>query len=368
MSSIFPTFLPHHRGYIVLALSTLLLVVIGFVIAHDTVQVGASAAAVGDPLPRIQCVPGYSAIIYAEGLSGPDGLAFGPNGNVFVAEETAGEVSQIGPSGLVTAVLTGVVHPEGIVFDSAGNLYVVEDITGGRVVKRNPAGVTSTVVSGLAAPEGIVWVEDGSSVGLLYVTESNIEHAFSISSTNASDYRTYVTAVSLTGAFTRVLTTTAIVTVGFPIEAQVWSYSGLTVGPDGRLYVANELAGQEVMTSYMGIPFHAFSSESLFAVLTTTIPATRTAFTDNGLLAPEGPRFSVGGNFPLYVAEENIGNGEGRVSQVMPNGSHTPFCSGFFGIEDVLQAPDGSLYVSEDTSGLVIRIQTHQLYLPLVRR
>lgn len=329
---------------------------------------------VGDPLPRIVCPPGYTAAVYAEGLTTPDGLAFNPNGELFVAEEISGEVSQIGPGGLVTTVLTGVVMPEGIVFDAFGNLFVVEDITNGRVVKRDSNGLTSTIVSGLAAPEGIVWVEDGSVAGRLYVTESNVEQALSMSSTTASDYRTHVTWVSPTGTFTRVLTTTAIITPTFippSVEAQLWSYSGLTIGPDGRLYVANELAGQEIITTYMGVPFHGFSSQSLFAVVTTTLPATLTAFTDDGLLAPEGPRFSDGGGFPMYVAEENIGNDEGRVSRVLADGSHAPFCSGFFSIEDVLEAPDGSLYVSEDTSGLVIRIQappTYDLYLPLVRR
>jgi sugar lactone lactonase YvrE len=365
--------LPLRRGVLVLLLAALFPILIALIVTYNaaSAQSPASATTVGDPLPRIVCPPGYTATIYAEGLSGPDGLAFGPNGDVFVAEETGGEVSQIGPLGLLTSVVTGVVNPEGITFDPAGNLYVVEDVTGGRVVKRDPLGVTSTVVGGLAAPEGIVWVDDGSASGLLFVTESNIEYAFSISSTNADDYRTYLTAVSPAGAFTRVLTTTAIITtIIFPpsIEAQVWSYSGLTAGPDGRLYVANELAGQEIVTTYMGLPYHAFSGESIFAALTATVPATATAITDNGLVAPEGLNFSAGGGWPFYVAEEGGESGAGRVSQVSADGSHAPFCSGFFAIEDVLLAADGNLYVSEDTSGLVIRIETHRLYLPTLMR
>jgi hypothetical protein len=35
---------------------------------------------VGDPLARIQCPADFTATIYAEGLSSPDGLAFSPTG------------------------------------------------------------------------------------------------------------------------------------------------------------------------------------------------------------------------------------------------------------------------------------------------
>ena len=73
-------------------------------------------------LPRVQCVDGYTASIYAEGLSSPDGLAFSPSGVLHVAEEAAGRVSQIGPSGLVTPLMTGLQYPEGIAFDDAGSL------------------------------------------------------------------------------------------------------------------------------------------------------------------------------------------------------------------------------------------------------
>ena len=41
-------------------------------------------ATVGDLLPRIQCPPGYTARIYAQGLHSPDGLAISPAGIITV--------------------------------------------------------------------------------------------------------------------------------------------------------------------------------------------------------------------------------------------------------------------------------------------
>jgi hypothetical protein len=73
-----------------------------------TVTGGAPGApyGVGDPLPRIQCPQGYTATVYAEGLSSPDGLAFSPAGILHVAEEPAGRVSQVGPTGRITPIIT----------------------------------------------------------------------------------------------------------------------------------------------------------------------------------------------------------------------------------------------------------------------
>jgi alkaline phosphatase len=274
----------------------------------------------GDPLPRVQCPPGYAVTVYAEGLASPDGLAFSPDGILYVAEETAGRVSRVESYGRVTPILGGLSDPEGIAFDEAGNLYVVEDVAGGRVIKMSPQGVTTTLATGRDAPEGVTWTPgDG-----LYITESNVQFAAS-----PFDYRTHVSAVSATGGVTRVLTNTLL-----------WSYAGIAAGPGGSLYVTNEASGTG-------------SDDSVFAVHPTT--GARTLFA-TGLLAPEGLRFSASGGFPLYVAEENIGDDAGRLSRVEADGSHSPLCSGFFSIEDVALDQAGRLYVSEDGSGTIVRI------------
>jgi alkaline phosphatase len=282
----------------------------------------------GEPLPRILCPAVYTATIYAEGLSSPDGLALSPDGVLYVSEETTGCVSRIEPYGRVTAILSGLNQPEGIVFDAAGALYVVEDVPAdtldsrrGRLVKMTMDGVTETLATDLDAPEGVTW----ASEGLVYVTESNVQFTAS-----PFQYRTRVAVVSSTGEVTRILTNTLW-----------WSYSGITLGPDGFLYVNNEASGTG-------------TDDSIFVV--DPSDGTRTLFASN-LRNPEGLRFSAGGGFPLYVVEEDTGGGAGQLSRVEADGGHAPFCTGFYNIEDVVLDPQGRLYISEDTTGSVIRTE-----------
>jgi alkaline phosphatase len=275
--------------------------------------------AVGGPLPRIQCPAGYTATLYAEDLSGPDGLALNPDGELYVAEETAGRVVRIEPDGSVTPVIAGLDNPEGIAFDNVGDLYVMEDVAGGRLLKMSTAGISSTLTGDLEAPEGVVWSADGT----LYITESNAQFAPS-----PADRRTRVTAISSLNQVTRILTDTLF-----------WSYAGITIGPDGLLYVTNEASG-------VGTPN---TQNSIF----TVDPAIgqRTLFANN-LVAPEGLRFAADGEFPLYVAQEDTDSGPdvvGMLSRVEADGSHMPFCTGFYSIEDVIQDETGRLYVSEDS-------------------
>lgn len=286
---------------------------------------------VGDPIPRIRCPAGYTATLYAQGLSSPDGLAFSPSGMLHVAEETAGRVSRIELGGSITTVVSSLTNPEGVAFDVAGNLYVVEDVQNGRLVRVAPGGDTTELATGLDAPEGVVWASDGTT----YITESNVQFT-----SNPFDFRTRVAAVSSAGGVTVLRTDT------------LSSYAGITLGADGLLYVTNELSGL------------GFGTDSVFTVDPTT--GTRTLFA-TGLIAPEGLRFTASGDFPLYVAEEDTGGGAGRLSRIEADGSHTPFCTGFGSIEDVAVDDGGRLYISEDSSGWIIVIE-YKVYLPIIMR
>ena len=280
-----------------------------------------------DVIPRIECPAGYVAKSYAEGLSNPDGLALSPEGTLYVAEETAGRVSRIEADGSVTPVVTGLHFPEGITFDASGNLYVVEDVpeppdwSTGRLLMVAPDGITTTLASSLNGPEGVVWAPDGT----LYVTESNVQYVSS-----PFDFETHVTEVPTAGAPTRILG-----------NFWYWSYAGIALGSDGHLYVTNEASGTG-------------TQDSVFKVNPTT--GARSLFASN-LVRPEGLHFAADGGFPLYVTQEDTGNGRGVLSRVEANGSHTPLCTGFYGIEDVIQGDDGRLYVSEDSTGLIVVIE-----------
>jgi alkaline phosphatase len=278
-------------------------------------------ADVGDPVSRVECSVGYSPSVYAEGLASPDGLAISPDGILYVSEEAAGRVSRVDPYGRVTSVIDGLDAPEGIAFDDIGNLYTVEDVSEGRLVKMTPEGLTTTLAANLDAPEGVAWASDGT----LYITESNVQFAPS-----PLNFRTHVTAISPGGYVTRVLTSTLF-----------WSYAGITIGPDGSLYVTNEASGTG-------------TNDSVFVV--DPVTGERSLFV-SGLVAPEGLSFSADGGFPLYVAEEDSGGGGGRLSRVETDGTHTALCTGFSSIEDVVVDAYGTMYVSEDGTGSIIRVE-----------
>jgi hypothetical protein len=90
------------------------------------------------------------------GLSGPFGLAFDRNGNLFVSEVNVGMISKFTPTKVKTTFASGLNSPEGLAFDSAGNLYEV-DFGSGNVFKFTPANppVKSTFATGLLGPQNI---------------------------------------------------------------------------------------------------------------------------------------------------------------------------------------------------------------------
>ena len=324
-------------------------------------------AAPGDPVAAIDCGGVYTATVYAEGLSSPDGLAFGGDGLLYVAEEAAGRVSQIDSTGFVTPVLTGLSNPEGIAFDGDGNLYVVEDVlTNGRLIRRTPGGMTSTITSALVGSEGVVVAPNGT----IYVTESNVEEFIS-DPTQALNARSYVTAVSPGIGVTRILTSEPSITQISLLEYEVefLSFSGLDWGSDGLLYVANESSGLSDTGSVSGVTFTVTTTKSIITVDSTT--GNDVLFSSN-LVGVEGVRFSAGGQFPLYAVEEDLGSGNGQLSRVDMSGISSVVCTGFGTIEDVIADDFGRLYVSEDVSGngRVIRLDKgnlHYLYLPTVQ-
>lgn len=335
-----------------LVISNLLLV--WGVLAMGVEPRGGAAASFtpGDPLPRISCTDGYEAFIYAEGLASPDGLALAANGLLYVAQEASGEVSQVGATGIVTSLVTGLNNPEGLTLDSSGNLYIVEDANGGRLLQYQPNGTLITITTGLVGAENVTWSASGTP---LHVTESNVEYI-----TDPFDAKSWVTAIQLNGNKNRLITATPQIT--FPYVRFI-SYAGITWGPNGLLYLSNEAAGIQISQP----PFILTTTTSILTLNPTTIAQNIFVI---GLTSPEGIRFAPDGNFPLYVVEEDLGNGDGWLSQITANGVVTPFCSGFQTIEDVQPAPDGSFFVSEDSTGLIIRLapppDDPAIFLPLL--
>ena len=85
-----------------------------------------------------------TTLIAGNGLTNfPAGLAFGPNGTLFVADEIACTIKEYNPSNgnFIATIATGLGFPYGIAFDAAGNLYEADNNFG-------PGGINEFVYNG----------------------------------------------------------------------------------------------------------------------------------------------------------------------------------------------------------------------------
>lgn len=134
---------------------------------------------------------------FASGLTAPKGLAFGPNGNLYVAQDFSGSltsmVSQVTvPGGAVSNFATGLQMPLGVAFNTAGDLFVASYSTPLGILKVAAGSTTATTFSsGMNSPFGVA--VNGS--GTLFV--ANRDNG-TISQVNMSDgsFTTFATGLS----------------------------------------------------------------------------------------------------------------------------------------------------------------------------
>jgi sugar lactone lactonase YvrE len=94
------------------------------------------------------------------------GLAYTPDGTLFILDHGAGKLKKLTSTGNVATVMTlggggsGAIL-EGMTSDGSGNLYIPL-LMENRVVKVTPAGVVTTVVSNVTYPSGVALQPDGT--------------------------------------------------------------------------------------------------------------------------------------------------------------------------------------------------------------
>ncbi|MBW0102367.1 hypothetical protein, partial [Pseudonocardia sp. KRD291] len=105
--------------------------------------------------------PGWRAehVVAANPLRGSNGIAFGPDGLLYVAQFTGGRISTLDVDTGETAVVADapLTAPDDLAFDADGTMYVV-DLPPGLVRRRDPDGSLPVVADGIAAPDGIACV------------------------------------------------------------------------------------------------------------------------------------------------------------------------------------------------------------------
>lgn len=96
-------------------------------------------------------------------LFGANGMKFGPDGRLFVAQAFGSQVSAIDvESGVCEAVVPiggAIVGPDDVSFDSRGVLYVTE-VMSARVSARNPDGSTRVIAADVPSANGITVYKD----------------------------------------------------------------------------------------------------------------------------------------------------------------------------------------------------------------
>jgi hypothetical protein len=95
--------------------------------------------------------PAGTQSIFASGLFVPEGLAFDSLGNLFEADFGSGTIFKFTPAGIKSTFASGLNNPQGLAFDSLGNLFEA-DLGSGTIFKFTPDGIKSTFASGVGGP------------------------------------------------------------------------------------------------------------------------------------------------------------------------------------------------------------------------
>lgn len=153
------------------------------------------------------------------GLNFPYQMAVGADGSIYIANQNGGNVLHFDQdTGAVLGTVLSTTKPAGFVFDTAGQMYVTQNTSGGSLRLYNGSGVfQSTIVTWPSGeyPRGLAWGPDGR----LYVNVRNNN-----SSTGRVDAITFPARTKATFV---------------NMDSGSNPYTGIKWGPDGNLYVVD---------------------------------------------------------------------------------------------------------------------------------
>ncbi len=117
----------------------------------------------------VEFAPDGSSSILTTNVHAPEGLAFDSAGDLFEADSFTSTIYEFTPGGAQITFATGVGHTFGacgLAFNSAGDLFVADEWDG-LIYEFTPGGSRSTFASGLNGPFGLAF----DSTGNLFVSD-----------------------------------------------------------------------------------------------------------------------------------------------------------------------------------------------------
>jgi len=215
----------------------------------------------------------------------PDGIAAGPDGNLWFTESNGNKIAKISPAGVPTEypVPTLVSLPYGIVAGPDGNLWFTE-YSSGKVGKISTAGViteyvvptTASQPSGIAAgPDENLWFTEFAGNKIGRITTAGVVAEFTIPSTPAGanniakgpDGNVWFTE----GTANRIGKIASGTITEYIVPTSGSNPAGIVTGPDGNLWFTESQANQigkittsGVITEYV-IPTSSANAQGIAA-------------------------------------------------------------------------------------------------------
>lgn len=331
---------------------------------------------------------GFGVTVYASGLTDPRMMAFGPDGQLYLSEPSQGQILRLidtdldGISDRSEVVADGLLEPSGIAFYQDGSLYVAETTRVLRLTDPDGDGyfqereiITAGIAAGGNTNRSIIFSPDWNNFYLAIGSSCNV-------CMEQDPRRAGVMRFNADGSEGRIYTTGLRNVIGMafrPDKDILWVVNMEREG------LPDDLPPDTLYTIYIdadaGWPFcHAgrivdpdfgkkdSCSENL---LTPTAELESQS-------APYGMTFYTGDQFPqdyqsdVFIALHGTGQGESAhgykiVRIPLGSGEKThqvmDFITGWISADgipwgtpaDIIQGPDGSLYLSDDLQGVVYR-------------
>jgi streptogramin lyase len=299
-----------------------------------------------------RCTPSYIPITeFTAGITSgsiPEGIAAGPDGNLWFTEFGGNRIGRITPAGVVTEFSAGITSgssPAGIAAGPDGNLWFTE-FSGNRIGRITPAGVVTEFSTGItsnsgpigiaAGPDGNLWFTelDGNRIGQITPNGTVTEFYIGITSFSRPDGIAAGPDGNLWFTEESVDQIGQITPLGVVTEFHTGITGGgtgpnfapvrIVAGPDGNLWFTEVFGNVIGRVSTAGVI-------TGFPLPVNSNPLGITAGSDGNLWFTENDRSRIGQITRAGVVSE---------FPVSGSGSHVP--------AEITLGPDGNLWFTDD--------------------